>query len=65
MLNILLEQGLGPSLIGNAIAWGGFFYCYEQIKVGVGIARFCFGSTWITRHSTQQHWYYFCNGFLN
>ncbi|CAM9755861.1 unnamed protein product [Ectocarpus sp. 12 AP-2014] len=27
-----LYQGLGPALLGNAVAWGGFFYCYEKIK---------------------------------
>eukprot|EP00903_Cladosiphon_okamuranus_P009102 g8700.t1 len=30
-----LYQGLGPSLLGNAVAWGGFFYCYEQIKTAI------------------------------
>ncbi|CAM9171277.1 unnamed protein product [Pylaiella littoralis] len=28
----LYQQGLGPALLGNAVAWGGFFYCYEKIK---------------------------------
>ncbi|CAM9614093.1 unnamed protein product [Discosporangium mesarthrocarpum] len=27
-----LYQGLGPALLGNAVAWGGFFYCYEKAK---------------------------------
>lgn len=26
-------QGLSLALLGNAVAWGGFFYCYEKIKV--------------------------------
>eukprot|EP00752_Nemacystus_decipiens_P005250 g4764.t1 len=30
-----LYQGLGPSLLGNAVAWGGFFYCYENIKTAI------------------------------
>lgn len=43
-LNILpAEQGLGPSLLGNAVAWGGFFYCYEKIKVRAGILFFVLG----------------------
>lgn len=28
-----VRQGLAPALLGNAVAWGGFFYCYEKIKV--------------------------------
>ncbi|CAM9194312.1 unnamed protein product [Choristocarpus tenellus] len=38
-----LYQGLVPALTGNAIAWGGFFYCYEQTKVGS--RRFMLGHT--------------------
>ncbi|CBJ48450.1 folate transporter [Ectocarpus siliculosus] len=30
-----LYQGLGPALLGNAVAWGGFFYCYEKIKTAI------------------------------
>ena len=37
------EQGLGPSLLGNAVAWGGFFYCYEKIKVRVRIRALASG----------------------
>ncbi|CAN0126350.1 unnamed protein product [Ascophyllum nodosum] len=31
-----LYQGLGPALLGNAVAWGGFFYSYERIKKTIG-----------------------------
>ncbi|CAN0282553.1 unnamed protein product, partial [Ectocarpus sp. 12 AP-2014] len=31
--------GLGPALLGNAVAWGGFFYCYEKIKVCLHVYR--------------------------
>lgn len=33
MVTLYMAQGLGPALLGNAVAWGGFFYSYEKIKV--------------------------------
>lgn len=27
-----LYQGLGPALLGNAVSWGGYFFCYERVK---------------------------------
>jgi solute carrier family 25 folate transporter 32 len=31
-----LYQGLTPGLVGSAIAWGGYFYVYEHLKVQMG-----------------------------
>jgi len=27
-----LYKGVGPGLVGNTIAWGGYFWCYEKCK---------------------------------
>lgn len=31
---------MGPALLGNAVAWGGFFYSYEKIKVRRGLQHY-------------------------
>lgn len=36
----ILYQGMGPGLIASVLSWGGYFYFYEQSKVGLATGRF-------------------------
>ena len=32
---VALYQGLTPGLIASTVAWGGYFFCYEKIKIEI------------------------------
>eukprot|EP00518_Triparma_eleuthera_P016030 CAMPEP_0197547628 /NCGR_PEP_ID=MMETSP1320-20131121/1942_1 /TAXON_ID=91990 /ORGANISM="Bolidomonas sp., Strain RCC2347" /LENGTH=323 /DNA_ID=CAMNT_0043107471 /DNA_START=157 /DNA_END=1125 /DNA_ORIENTATION=- len=34
-----LYNGLGPSLVGNGVSWGGYFYVYENVKSRMAVDK--------------------------